>query len=183
MSSKDVCSICTEPLNNGLKLTEPSCKHQFHKTCLNTYINSNGNNVTCCPNCRAMIHKPLVNIIKDFIINYYLIIKDFIIKYYLIFLVFFIILIIGICMFFTPSDIHSHKNTIHGFVYNSEIYNLTNTYIVDITFAYDHYNKLCTLYPQYVFDTYLEAEKLLNVFIIGENINFYEKHTGVCQLT
>jgi hypothetical protein len=51
------CSICTEIiLKNELMLTK--CKHEFHKKCLNKWLESNGN----CPLCRLQL--PSVQLIS-----------------------------------------------------------------------------------------------------------------------
>lgn len=46
--SKDDCSICLESVDDG-KWCTLSCKHRFHKNCIEKII------TPCCPNCRAVI--------------------------------------------------------------------------------------------------------------------------------
>uniref|UniRef100_T1IKT5 RING-type E3 ubiquitin transferase n=1 Tax=Strigamia maritima TaxID=126957 RepID=T1IKT5_STRMM len=62
MHKSNACSICLEDLNRCPFITELTCNHKFHSSCLDTWISQHNNNT--CPICRL----PLRQLIKPIIL-------------------------------------------------------------------------------------------------------------------
>jgi hypothetical protein len=50
-NEEDICSVCLIAVKKGDRAYELSCKHIFHKTCLEPWLKKS----TVCPNCRRNI--------------------------------------------------------------------------------------------------------------------------------
>lgn len=71
---QDICSICLCVLFNSDNLIT-SCKHTFHKKCINRWIIQNNN----CPLCRTFSPIPKKQIYTDFLVSSIILMPDIVI--------------------------------------------------------------------------------------------------------
>jgi hypothetical protein len=55
------CSVCLEDLRSGDMISPLRCKHQFHHTCISSWLTSRVRvgQIGCCPNCNYQVCSPV----------------------------------------------------------------------------------------------------------------------------
>lgn len=125
----DECPICRELLPQNLKYTT-KCKHSFHKSCLNTWLNNNNN----CPLCRQKIGLP----------NYANLFRTIAKIVTITFIVYLLISLMLTLETKSLNDMCKNKNRIDKYIINKSI-NFTLIMKNEKFLILEHYSQLCVI--------------------------------------